>query len=153
MWQPPGWTDGFERTHIMAGGFSFTHTVELNVLNWFRGTAMPTAPTSLTLALFSAVPNEAQGSGTELTGSGYARQALTFNAPAANTSPTTGSVMTNSNDIQYPLATADWLPVVAVAIFGNDGTMYMYGSLTSPITIYSGGRLEIAPGQLIDLLD
>ena len=51
------------------------------------------------VALFSVAPGDDGSAGTELTGSGYARQAITFGAPG----PATGNAeqVANSNNIQF----------------------------------------------------
>lgn len=46
-----------------------------------RNTAM-TSPTTVYLALFTAVTDAEAGTGTEVAASGYARQAVTFDAPS-----------------------------------------------------------------------
>jgi hypothetical protein len=67
----------------MAG---FSDYVENAVLNWLRGTAMPTPPAGQYVGLFSADPTDAAGGGTEVTTAvrTAGRVAATFSAPDAN---------------------------------------------------------------------
>ena len=68
-----------------------------------------TAPTNIYVSLHTADPTES-GSGTEVSGGSYARTAVTMGAP------TNGSG-TNSADVQFPQATADWGTVTHIGIW------------------------------------
>lgn len=56
-----------------------------------RNTAM-TSPTTVYLALFTAVTDAEAGTGTEVAASGYARQAVTFGAPTNGAGSNSGAV-------------------------------------------------------------
>ena len=82
---------------------------------------------SMYLALFSVAPGEA-GGGTELTGSGYARQVCDFNAAASGSK-------TNNGEILFPEVTgSDWATIVALAIMDavSAGNMRWYRVLSGP---------------------
>lgn len=70
---------------------SFTDYLENAALNHiFRNVAM-TSPGAVYIALFTVAPTDA-GGGTEVTGSGYARQAVTFGAAVGGAIANTGAV-------------------------------------------------------------
>ena len=110
-----------------------------------RNTAY-TSPTTVYVALYSAAPGEA-GGGTELTGNGYARQAITFGAPAQD-----GGVgrVTNSAEILFPEATDDWLEATHFAILDADtaGNMLYYEALGAPRTAALGDQIRFQVGAL-----
>jgi len=56
---------------------SFSNTFENRVLTWVFTASAATRPTSWHVALFASNPAE-DGSGTEVSGGGYARQSATF---------------------------------------------------------------------------
>jgi hypothetical protein len=128
---------------------SLTDYLENNVVNWMRGTAMPAAPATLYLALFTAAPGET-GGGTEVSGGAYARQTLTLGAPAAGVSVST-------NTINFPVATANWGTILYVAIFDAlaAGNMLAYQQLSAPDqkAININDQAQFASGTLTFTLD
>jgi hypothetical protein len=101
-----------------------------------------TSPSAVYVGLFTVAPGET-GGGTEVSGGGYARQAVTFGAPSNGT-------VTNSADVTFPVATASWGTIVAFAIFdaASGGNMLIYGSLTSSKSVGSGDQFKFPAGQL-----
>src|SRR3970040_595030 len=83
------------------------------VLNVLRGTNI-TAPANVYVGLFSTNPANDAAAGTELIGAGgYARQQVTFGAPATDT----GNIrkISNTGVITFGPATgAEWAPAVGV---------------------------------------
>lgn len=101
-----------------------------------------TSPATVYVALFTAAPADA-GGGTEVSGGGYARQAVTFGAPS-------NGVFTNSADVVFPTATANWGTIVAFALFDapTAGNMLIYGNLSASKTVNSGDQFRFPAGQL-----
>lgn len=101
-----------------------------------------TSPTTVYCALYTVAPSDS-GGGTEVSGGGYARQAVTFGAPS-------NGVFTNSADVVFPTATANWGTIVAFALFdaATGGNMLIYGNLSSSKTINSGDQFRFPAGQL-----
>jgi hypothetical protein len=98
----------------MAGMTDYTATA---FLKWLSGqTAMPSLPTHVYLALFTAAPGDASGSaGTEVSGTGYARVAIeTLMAVPASSGPTSDQ---NNATVSFAQAGSDWGTVVAWALF------------------------------------
>lgn len=120
------------------------------LLNWEKGTAMPTAPVTLYVALLTTMPTAASGTGlVEVSGTGYARQAVTgasgWNAITTNGDNVTEQA-TNNAAITFPAAGGSWGTVLGVAIYDavSAGNLLMYGTLTS-------GSQAIGTGNVFSL--
>jgi len=86
--------------------------------------------------------------GTELTGSNYARVAVTNNV--TNFPTVTTNAIVNGTAITFPAASADWLTVDEVALFiaSSGGTAKYRGNLDPTVTVRSGQIREFAAGDL-----
>ena len=106
-----------------------------------------TPPTTVYVALYTVAPSDS-GGGTEVSGGSYARQPVTFSAAS-------GGSITNSADITFPQATADWGTIVAVGLFdaSTAGNLLWYGNLTTSKTVNSGDIFKISAGNLTVSLD
>lgn len=126
-------------------GKSQSHTDA--VLNVLRGTTVNGV--SPFAGLFSAAPADDAAAGTELSGNGYARHAITFGAPVTDT----GNVrkVANTNLISFGPATADWAAAVAFGIFSavSGGTLLYWDALPTPKTIQTDDSGQFAPGALV----
>ncbi len=100
------------------------------------------APSAVYVSLHTANPDE-DASGSELSGSAYARQAATFAAPS-------NGVSTTSGDINFPQATGSWGTVSHVGIWdaSSSGNMLYYTALDASKAVASGDVLKIAAGSL-----
>mgnify|MGYP001094525982 CR=1 FL=1 len=107
----------------------------------FRNTAY-TSPASVYLALYTSNPGD-DNSGIEVSGGNYARQAVTFNAPS-------GGSITNSADISFPEATADWGTVTHFGIMdaSTGGNLLWHGALDNSKSILTGDQIIIKAGGL-----
>ena len=125
---------------------SFTNDLETRVLQWALTNGSPTRPTAWYVGLFTAAPGEA-GGGTEISGSGYARQAVTFTV--------SGNLATNSAAIEWPTATGSWGTITHIAVFDalTTGNMLVYATLTASKSISTGDVLRIPAGDLDVTLD
>ena len=129
----------------MAG--SKSDFLENTLLDEVLGATDYTPPGTVYLALFTAAPDDT-GGGTEVSGGGYARVAVTNNStnwPAAS-----GGSKSNGVDMTFPQATADWGTVVAFAIFdaSTGGNMLYWGDLTTSKTINNGDTAKFAAGDI-----
>lgn len=126
-------------------GKSQSHTDA--VLNVLRGTTLNGV--SPYVGLFSAAPANDATAGAELSGNGYQRQAVTFGAPATDT----GNVrkISNTNNISFGPASADWLQAVVFGIFdaSSGGTLLYWDMLNTPKTIQQDDYGQFAPGTLV----
>ena len=76
----------------------FSDYLENALINAVLRNTSYTSPATVYVALFTSDPTDA-GTGTELSGNGYARTAVTFGSPS-------NGVTTNSADVTFPTATA-----------------------------------------------
>jgi hypothetical protein len=92
----------------------------------FRNTSYA-PPATVYVALFTVAPTVA-GGGTEVSGGGYARQAVTFGAPAS-------SVIQNSAPVTWTATGANYGTVVAMAIFdaASGGNMLAFDAFTGVV--------------------
>lgn len=101
-----------------------------------------TAPAAVFVSLHTADPTDA-GTGTEVSGGSYARQAATFGAPSNGASTTTA-------DITYPQATAGYGTVTHIGIFDalTTGNLLYHTPLNTSKTIDTGDIFKITSGSL-----
>jgi len=124
-----------------------SHAYSNAVLNVLNGNNLPGVTPFV--ALFSVAPGDDGSAGTELSGNGYARQAITFGAPG----PATGNAeqVANTNNIQFGPAAADWLQSVAFGIFDaqTNGNLLYWNTLVTPKIVQQGDYGQFAPGSLV----
>lgn len=130
----------------MAG--SFTRTFSTEILDYIFGDAGFTLQGDRTLALYTGDPGATVTTGTagEPSGGAYAQQTITFNA--ATLSGDIGKI-TNSGEITFPQATADYFSGTSVggwAIFAatapsNAGLMH--GTFTTAKPVLTGDTAKI----------
>lgn len=128
----------------MAGKSDFQSDA---VLNAARGTAL--AAWTPYAALFSSAPSDAAG-GTELSGSGYARQAVTFSAPTA--AAPSGRSIANSGTVTFGPATGTaWTNATHFGVYDAlTGGNYRGGAaLDTPKAVGIGESAAYAPGALV----
>lgn len=116
--------------------------LENEILDHILGTGAYTMPTTVYVGLSTGSFGD-DNSGTELSGSGYARQSATFNAAASGTAD-------NSAAIEFPAATASWGTVSHFGIFdaSSAGNLLIHGSFSTAKTIATGDILKISAGDL-----
>tara|TARA_S200000501_G_scaffold323622_1_gene320376 strand:- start:111 stop:500 length:390 start_codon:yes stop_codon:yes gene_type:complete len=114
----------------MAG---FSDFLETKVLQHVFGASAYSAPSTLYISLYTAAPTDS-GGGTEVSTSGtaYARQSGAFTV--------TGNTASNTANIEYATATANYGTVVAMGIHdaATGGNLLAYGSLTTSKSVSSG---------------
>ena len=105
--------------------------LENEILDHILGTGAYTMPTTVYVGLSTGSFAD-DNSGTELSGSGYARQSASFNAAASGTAD-------NSAAIEFPAATASWGTVSHFGIFDalTAGNLLIHGSFTTAKAIGS----------------
>lgn len=101
-----------------------------------------TSPATVYLALYTSDPTDAD-TGTECSGSGYARQAITFGAPS-------NGVSTNSAAIEYAQAGNSWGTITHVGIRDalTTGNLLYHTALDASKTIATGDVFRVAAGSL-----
>ena len=116
--------------------------LENKVLDHILGTTSYTAPTTVYIGLSTGSFAD-DNSGTELSGSGYARKSATFDSAASGTTD-------NSAAIEFSAATGSWGSVSHFGIFDalTGGNLLIHGAFTTAKTIASGDILKIPTGDL-----
>jgi hypothetical protein len=101
-----------------------------------------TAPAAVYVSLHTADPTDA-GTGTEVSGNSYIRQAATFAAPSNGAS-------TTSADITFPQATGSWGTIGWIGIWDaqTTGNMLYHTALDTSKAIDTGDIFKIAAGSL-----
>ncbi len=122
---------------------NFLATAILNQV--FRNTAY-TRPVTVYASLYTSNPTAAD-TGAEVAVGAYARQAVTFGAPAIILSKET---IKNTADIVFPTATADWGIITHIGIRDalTVGNLLYYGSLDNPRSILTGDVLKLLTNSL-----
>ncbi len=105
-----------------------------------------TAPTALYIALYTSNPT-ASDTGQEVSGGGYTRQPVTFAAPTISGDQAKTS---NTADINFPVATADWGTITHIGIrdAAAGGNLIYYGPVNSPRTILANDRVRFLAGSI-----
>lgn len=119
----------------------FSDYLENKILDHvFRNTSY-TPPAAVYLGLYTSAPSDA-GGGTEVSGAGYARQAITFGAAS-------GGAISNTAAVQFTASGGSYGTVTHVGIFdaSSAGNMLAWKSIT-PIVMGSGGILTFAIGDI-----
>lgn len=114
------------------------------ILDWLMTTGSATRPTAWYIGLFTAAPSDS-GGGTEVSGSGYSRQSVTF---AAATSP--GGTTDNTGSVSFTASGGDWGSITHIGIFdaSTSGNLLWHGSLSSSKTVNDGDTLQFAAGAV-----
>lgn len=101
-----------------------------------------TSPATVFLALYTSDPTDAD-SGTECSGTGYARQSITFGAPA-------NGVSTNSAAVEYAQAGNSWGTITHIGIRDavSAGNLLYHSPLDASKTIATGDVFRVAIGSL-----
>ena len=116
--------------------------LENEILDHILGTGAYTMPTTVYVGLSTGSFND-DNSGTELSGSGYARQSIAFNAASNGTADNSGSV-------DFPAATGSWGTVSHFGLFdaSTGGNLLIHGALTASKAVDTGDILRVAAGDM-----
>ena len=114
------------------------------LLDWSMTTGSATRPTAWYVALYTSAPTDA-GGGTEVSGGGYARKAVTFAAATSGAGTTS-----NTGDVTWTASGAAFGTVVAIGIFdaATSGNLLWHGNMTASKTIADGDTLEFSAGNI-----
>ena len=123
----------------MAEMSNYLENALINVT--LRATAF-TAPTTVYVALYTTDPTDAD-TGTECSGTSYARQSVTFGAPSNGAS-------TNSAAVEFPQAGNSWGTITHIGIRDalTTGNLLYHTPLDASKTIATGDVFRIATGSL-----
>jgi hypothetical protein len=126
---------------------SASNYLELKLLDHSLGTTAYTQPSNVYIGLHTTSALDA-GSGTELSGSGYARQAITFAAASS------GSASSNST-VTFPTATGSWGTVSHWSLWdaSSSGNLLFHGSFAASKDIATGDVLKVSSGDITISVD
>ena len=103
-----------------------------------------TRPTAWYVALYTSAPSDS-GGGTEVSGSGYSRQSVTFAAATSGAGTTS-----NTNAQTFTASGGAFGTVVAIGIHdaSSGGNLLWHGNMTASKTIADGDTLEFSIGNI-----
>ncbi len=127
--------------------------LEDKMLNWMKGTAFGTAPTTVYVALFTTNPTADDGTGAvEVSGGSYARVAITTSSgwSSISGSGTSPHQISNAGVVTFATPTANWGTVIGVAVYdaSSAGNLLYWNSITSQ-SINTGVVASFAIAALI----
>lgn len=108
-----------------------------------KGTRDFTSPANLYISLYTTDPGE-DDSGTEVSGTNYARTAVTFNTAS-------GGSATNNGDVTFPAAgSGGWGTVSHIGVHdaSSAGNLLFYGALTASRTVSESDIFQISDTNL-----
>lgn len=114
------------------------------VLDWLMTTGSATRPTAWYVALYTAAPSDS-GGGTEVSGAGYSRKSVSFNAAS-----TPGGTTSNSGIVSWTAAGGAYGTVTHVGIFdaSTAGNLIWQGALSTAKTVNDGDTIQFSAGNL-----
>lgn len=120
---------------------AFSNYLENKVLLHVFGGTSYTAPGTLYLGLYTTSPGEGN-TGTECSGTSYARQTIAFTV--------VNDTASNTSAVEFPVAGSSWGSIGYVGILDNltSGNLLAYGALTTAKTIDSGDVFRVEAGDL-----
>jgi hypothetical protein len=127
---------------------ALSNSAEKLLLDFMMTTGTATRPTAWYVALYTSPPDDAStGStgGTEVSGNGYSRQAVTFAAastPGGTTTSTNAQSFTASGG---DFGTVGWMAIIDASSGGN---MLWHGALTTARTVNDGDTLTFSTGNI-----
>lgn len=121
---------------------------ERMILNLANGISINTIPSTIYVGLLLGDPGD-NGQYTEISYTGYARQAITFTEPTAGTG---SHSIQNQSQIVFPESHESAGTVQFIGIFtsanANTGTMLLYGDLDDDIAVTSGVSPTFQEGSI-----
>ena len=120
---------------------SFTTFLENEVLDHVFRNAAYTPPSTVYIGLYTSATG-AGGTGTEVSGNGYTRKAMAFDASS-------GGAIDNTSEVEFPTATGTWGTITHTAVLdaASSGNMLAENALTASKAIGSGDVFRFQAGQ------
>lgn len=123
---------------------ALSNYAEKLLLDYMMTTGAVTRPTAWYIGLFTTATDDASG-GTEVSGNGYARQSVTFDAATSGAGTTS-----NSNAPTFTAAGGNWGTITHIAIFDSltGGNRLWHGALAVSKSIDDGDSLQFPIGNV-----
>ncbi len=123
-------------------------------LNWFKGSAFVATPTTLYISIHTADPGAAGTTADVTTAVIGGRATLgiaALSAPTNSPLPATGRQISNTSAVSL---SASALGSTLITHFGvwsaaSGGNFLAYGTLTNPVSVFTGDVLEFPVGQMV----
>ena len=114
------------------------------LLNFLMTTGTATRPTNWYLALYTAAPNDA-GGGTEVSGNGYSRQSVSWDAASG-----TGGTTSNSGAVTFTASGGNFGNVTHIGIFdaSSGGNLLWHGAMAAAKQVNAGDSIQFATGSI-----
>ncbi len=120
---------------------AMSNYLENEILDHVLGTGAYTHPSQVYIGLATASFGEGN-TGTELSGNGYARQAINFSAAS-------GGTTSNNANVDFPAATASCgIGILWFFDASSSGNLLIHGAFSTAKTIATGDILRVASGEL-----
>lgn len=126
---------------------AFSNFLENELLDHTLAVAAYTAPGTVYLALYTSDPGD-DNSGTEVSGGGYARQVISFNAASAGSA-------SSSTEETFTASGGNWGNITHIGILdaSTAGNLLYHGALSSSKTVNDGDSLVFSSGDVTITLD
>ena len=121
---------------------AMSNYLENKVLDYVLRDQADWAPAAVYLSLHTADPTDA-GTGAEVSGGSYARQAITFNAAHA-----TAGRIDNSSAEEFTNMPACTVTHIGVWDHASSGNLLFHGAVSASKTVTSGDTISLAAGSL-----
>lgn len=120
---------------------AFSDYLENKVLDHVFGGVAYSAPATLYLALYTSDPGD-DNSGTECSGTSYARQTIAFTV--------TNDTASNTSAVEFPTAGSAWGTITHVGILDalTSGNLLAHGALTASKTVAQGDVFRVPAADL-----
>ena len=127
---------------------ALTDHAENLLLNFLMTTGTATRPTNWYVALYTSAPNDAStgsSGGTEVSGNGYSRQSVSWDAASG-----TGGTTSNSGTVTFTASGGSFGTVthLAIADASTGGNLLWHGAMTASKTVADGDSLQFAAGAI-----
>jgi hypothetical protein len=120
---------------------AFSNYLENKVLDHVFGGVPYSAPATLYLALYTSDPGD-DNSGTECSGTSYARQTIAFTV--------TNDTASNTSAVEFPTAGSAWGTITHVGILDalTSGNLLAHGALTASKVVAQGDVFRVPASDL-----
>ena len=130
---------------------AMSNHLEESILNGTLRNITYSAPDNVYLALYTSDPTD-NDTGTEVDGTGYVRQSVSFTSPTQTEGRAT---VENDAEIEFAIAESNWGTITHMGIRDSDtgGNLLYHGELATSKTIDQGDQFRVQAGDLVIDLD
>lgn len=122
---------------------ALSDTLENTILDAILRNTSYQGPSTVYIGLNTASFTDDGSGGTEISGNGYARQSIAFDAASSGATD-------NTSTVDFPTATGSWGTISHWGLFtaATSGTLLIHGAFSASKAVASGDILRIAAGEL-----